>query len=523
LTLKSLFSLRFLKSEMMERIELRMENLHKQVTEEQNKFGDYVPQECLAQSESTRTWLAKQASVGRMVLIEELKEGAESEEFIADVRAKAAVEHPLVGSIYEATLEDELYYYAHELLPGETLAARASHGQKLRPQQLVHILRRVSEANIYHESHGNATTPLTLDAIHEDNQGVVRLKNLVVAGSRLPDHSLRDVLKMGVVLEQNLDPNHPGATRCQTLLSWMRGEGISQPLEWVHIRDYCEQIEHQLTEPSHVVAPPTANMLPGNKHSVVWGLATLFVVVITGVLLSLPGEQKKVESKAPLPGWVEIKAGMHQASEGVRIQAPNFLIAACEVTIGEYAEFLETLEILSADGSQTAFDHPMQPKTKISHEPDDWEVLFPTAKKGGTWGEHPINMNSPVVGVDWWDAFAYAKWKQAYLPTQEQWLGALMTGTRAPSDIPVSGLLPVNEETQDRTSNGLLGMAGSVSEWTGEPRPSPSNPLGDPLWVIIGGSYLNPAQGALSRDWISNRMTRRPDLGFRIGKNIVED
>jgi formylglycine-generating enzyme required for sulfatase activity len=94
-----------------------------------------------------------------------------------------------------------------------------------------------------------------------------------------------------------------------------------------------------------------------------------------------------------------------------------------------------------------------------------------------------------------------------------------MTGSKVPSQIPVSDLLPVNKETEDRTSNGLLGMAGSVSEWTGEPRPSPSNPLGEPLWVIIGGSYLNPSKGALSREWIADRMTRRPDLGFRICKD----
>jgi formylglycine-generating enzyme required for sulfatase activity len=124
-----------------------------------------------------------------------------------------------------------------------------------------------------------------------------------------------------------------------------------------------------------------------------------------------------------------------------------------------------------------------------------------------------------VVGIDWWDAFAYAKWKKSSLPSQEHWLGALMTGAKVPSQIPVSDLQPVNEETEDRTTNGLLGMAGSVSEWTGEPRPSPSNPLGEPLWVIIGGSYLNPGKGALSREWIADRMTRRPDLGFRICKD----
>jgi formylglycine-generating enzyme required for sulfatase activity len=493
--------------------------VNEEESEELNRFGDYLPQECIAENETTRTWLAKQASVGRMVLVEELKEGVESEGFIADVRAKAGVEHPLVGSIYEATVENGTCHYAHELLPGETLADRALHGEKIKAQRLVHILRRVAEANIYHESHGNATAPLGLDAIHVDRHGVIRLKNLVIAGDRVPDHSLRDVLRLGEALELNLDQHHPGATRFLTLLSWMRGEGVAKPLKWTQIRDYCEQIEQQLAAPSQVVAPPTSAIRPEKKSGFVWVVAVLFAAVIAGVFIFLPKNRKKVASDAPVPGWVEIGAGRHETPDGVKLAVPHFLIAACEVTIGDYEEFLETLDILSKDGSQAAFDHPEQPKAKHGHEPDDWANLLRIAKEGGKWGERHINIHSPVVGVDWWDAFAYAKWKKSYLPTQEQWLGALMTGAKVPSEIPVSDLQPVNEETQDRTTNGLLGMAGSVSEWTGEPRPSPSNPLGEPLWVIIGGSYLNPGKGALSREWIEDRMSRRPDLGFRICKD----
>ena len=491
------------------------------VSGEVKKFGDYLPQECLAESATTRTWLATQAFVGRMVLVEELKEGVECEDFIADVRAKAGVEHPLVGSIYEATMEESLCYYAHELLPGETLVDLALHGEKLKAQRLVHILRRVAEANIYHESHGNATAPLELDAIHVDKHGVIRLKNLVVAGDRVPDHSLRDVRRLGKVLELNLDQRHPGTTRFLTLLSWMRGEDLAKPLKWTQIRDYCEQIEQQLAVPSQVVAPPTAAIRPEKKSGFVWGIAILFVAVIAGVFLFLPKKNKRIISDAPMPGWIEIEAGMYDTPDGIQVRLPNFMIAACEVTIGDYSSFLETLDILSKDGGQSTFDHPEQPKTKINHAPDDWANLLQIAKKGGEWGGRQINMKAPVVGVDWWDAYAYTKWKKSYLPTQEQWLAALMSGANDPSQIPVSDLQPVNEETQDSTMNGLLGMAGSVSEWTSEPRPIPSNPLGEPLWIIIGGSYLNPGKGALSREWISDRMSRRPDLGFRICKDTV--
>ncbi len=93
------------------------------VSEASSPFGDYIPEQILSETGTTRTWLAEQASVGRMVLIEELKEEAapEADAFLADVRAMAAVEHPSVGSVYEACTENGRCYYAHELLPGETL------------------------------------------------------------------------------------------------------------------------------------------------------------------------------------------------------------------------------------------------------------------------------------------------------------------------------------------------------------------------------------------------------------------
>lgn len=487
------------------------------VSEDNHRFGDYIPKQCLAEGGVTRTWLAEQASVGRMVLVEELREDAagEKEDFLADVRAMAAVEHPLVGSIYEACTENGSCYYAHELLPGDTLEQRAAQGERIKPQRFVHILRRVAEANIYYETHGNATSPLGLGAIHVDKQGVIRMKNLVVAGERIPEHSPRDVVKLGTEIEPLLDRDQPGATRCLTLLAWMRGQDVPKPLRWAQVRSYCEQIEQQLTTPSDVIAPPTAAMRPEKSNGFVWVIAVLLVVVIAAVLM-FPKKPKRSVGKAPKPGFVTVERGRYTTPDGMNVRVADFRISAHEVTIGEYADFLGKLEIL---GDQKAFDHPEQPAEKPGHAPDDWENLYKAAKAAGEWDGREIDIHTPVVGVDWWDAYAFAKSKRAYLPTQEQWLGALMAGANVPSKVPISDLLPVNAETEDRITNGLLGMAGSVSEWTSEPRQNPANPLGAPLWVIVGGSYLKPSKGALSREWVADRMLRRPDLGFRICKD----
>lgn len=483
-------------------------------------FGDYVAKKCLAEGKSTRSWLAEQASVGRMVLIEELKPECirECDSFLADVRAKAAVEHPLVGSIYEASTENGLCFFAHELLPGETLLERRAAGEKIRAQRFVHILRRIAEANIYHESHDNATSPLDLDAVHVDNNGVIRVKNLAIAGSRLPDHSLRDVLKVGVDFETMLDRDQPGATRCLTLLAWMRGEDVPKPLRWDQIRGYCEQIEQQLAEPSGVVAPPTAAIRPEKKSGFVWIVVILLTAVFAGVFL-FTKKKKPSRPDAPKPGFVSVEGGKYDSPNGAAIRVDGFRISAYEVTIGEYAGFLETLAVLSEEGEERTFDHPEQPAEKDGHEPDDWSALHAAAKTAEEWNGRGMDVNMPVVGVDWWDAYAYAKWKRSDLPTQERWLAALASGAKVASAVPVSEWIPVTSQSEDRTTNGILGMAGSVSEWTLEARPSPDNPLGAPLWVIAGGSYLKPGKGAATREWIDDRSLRRPDLGFRICKD----
>jgi formylglycine-generating enzyme required for sulfatase activity len=127
-----------------------------------------------------------------------------------------------------------------------------------------------------------------------------------------------------------------------------------------------------------------------------------------------------------------------------------------------------------------------------------------------------VTLDTPVVGVDWWDAAAYAEWKKGRLPSQEEWFAALHHEAAKPETIPPGGWSPVTDETSDRTPPGLLDMAGSVCEWTGQLAANPANPLGARQWVIVGGSFLKPGSNALSREWVPDRSLRRADLGFRL-------
>lgn len=484
------------------------------------RLGDYRIKELLEEGPITRTWLAEQIAVRRDVLIDELRpEMADlKDSFLADIRAKAAVDHPLIGSVYEAVSDSTNCFFARERLPGPTLGDRLRAGATLKPLMLAHVLGRVAEAQLHLESRGTDCTELDPDHIHLEENGVIRMINLAHAGKRLPERSLDDLVALGGSLVPLVADSLPGSTRTLTLLAWMRGEGVAQPITWEQVQVYSGQIVQQLAETVQPLSPATAHM-PETKpppYALFTGIAAVVVLAIgIGIAKMKPGETSAPPSK-PLPEAILIPAGNHPTPDGGQESLHAFRLSAHEVTIGQYAEFLETLGMLARDQREHTFDEESQPPTKANHEPTDWANFYASAKSNGVWQGQPVALDSPVVGVDWWDAMAFCGWKQGRLPTQDEWYAALRQQVENPSSIKASKWLPVTAETPDRTPIGLLGMAGSVAEWTRRPGANPANPLGQKLWVIIGGSYLKPANGALAREWTDDRTLRRPDLGFRL-------
>lgn len=487
---------------------------------EERHLGEYKLIKLLAETPVFRTWLAEQTSVARKVLVDELQSerASDRDAFLADVRAKAAVEHPLIGSVYEAVATDDCCYYAHELLPGMSLQERVDNGVKMLPGKLAFVLRRVAEAHLQHEALGQATAPLSLAAVLQDEHGVIRLQNLAIAGHRTPGESERDVTHLGHALPGLLDRGKSGATRMLTLVAWMRGEGLEAPLTWGQTRDFCLQIEHQLADPLSIVSPTKKGLRANRKSSLTYlaPITAVVLIAIIAVAVKIRPLAPPPPSRGNLPPPVAIAAGDHPTPDGLAEPLPAFKISSHEITIGQYAEFLKILALLAKDHRETTYNAADQPTDKTSHLPDDWPALLAAAQSNGTWRGQTVSLDHPVVGVDWWDAAAYADWNKARLPTQQEWFAAVTTDVENPAAIPASPWQSVTAPTTDRTPIGLLGMAGSVSEWTAKAAPNPANPLGEKFWVIIGGSYLAPGSNALTRDWIPDRHLRRPDLGFRV-------
>ncbi|MGD6755264.1 formylglycine-generating enzyme family protein [Streptomyces sp. BH105] len=231
------------------------------------------------------------------------------------------------------------------------------------------------------------------------------------------------------------------------------------------------------------------------------------------------------------------------------VDVPGFLIDRTTVTNARYREFLEEV------GDSGEFDHPDQPDER-SHRPSHG---------------HDPRFNAPdhpVVGLDWYDAYAFAKWAGGALPSEVQWekaargvdgrrypwgedwdpgrvnyversfghevedldsLEALLV-TITPGDEPPHPVLPADALPQGASPYGALQMSGNVWEltrtnfYTGEdmdPFFKGRHPLDfmnrkDAFHVLRGGTWTSPPTCLTTfyrgKDLITDRHN---EIGFR--------
>jgi formylglycine-generating enzyme required for sulfatase activity len=188
---------------------------------------------------------------------------------------------------------------------------------------------------------------------------------------------------------------------------------------------------------------------------------------------------------------VNIPAGEFLFGNGEPKNLPEFWIDKYEVTYGEYAKFVHALE----QRPSSDYDDPHQPRTQTwaMHKPPHWDIYYPCAVAGKPVHATPIDLNCPVMEVNYWDAYAYAKWKGRELPTEEEWekAGRGLKGFKYPwgeefdpkkvnsgddfdpNSPNAKGKIdgfnfwnPVDKIAGDKSPFGVMGMAGNVREWT---------------------------------------------------------
>ena len=270
----------------------------------------------------------------------------------------------------------------------------------------------------------------------------------------------------------------------------------------------------------------------------------------------VPGKVKPTEIKFAR-AWDDWALEDERPQHTVRLKA--FAIDRYEVTNAQYRKFLADV----MKHGDAAYAHPSQPKGK-NHTPRYWKEFNPLLKDPEftrlaqftpmTFAQP----NTPVVGVDWFDAYAYAKWAGKRLPTEAEWeLAARGTdgrrwpwgdewqwglcnivGEKLGADVRAKGKekdgyiypAPVGTFAQGRSPFGCDDMAGNAAEWVADwyaadtyKTDSSENPRGPAVGtehVVRGGS----SQNLPSNVRCAIRAHREPDfktfiLGFRCAKD----
>lgn len=470
--------------------------------EEGLQLGDYVLRELIARYDDRELWSGEQTSVKREVEVV-CYHGADSPGFLADVRVKAMVEDGTLGLVYEAVEFEGFTAFVREVLPASTLADKLQRSAKMSPHEMTRIISQIATALDILAKKGIAREVLTPSDVHLSPQGRVRLRNVACAGEPSGDEETR--FQLTGAFRQMLEVGQPGATRMGTLLDYIEGSELKSPITWAEVANLSNQVDEQLSASGLPVLrskPMVSNQGLGPAVMLA-GLAVAVVMAAVGIwAINLENEEIALDLTVAVP------AGRYPRPNGGLVELQGFRIDADEVTIGEYAEFLAAWNELPEKERKALFPAGV-PEDKRTPRPLRWVEFYTAARGKQDLDGRKISLECPVVGVDWWDAMAYARWKGGKLPTEQEWWSAA-TASGASKDEPVAWGPTVGQQGK------VSGLAGNVAEWCVNSSKNPSFPMKPTQPVALGASFSNSLKGALKREWIESRSLRRDDLGFRL-------
>lgn len=521
--------------------------------------GHYAIEAKIGSGSMSNIYRARQTTVSRYVRFYALApnlatDPASVQRFLGNASAKAKATHPLVITVYEAGEANGTYYYSCEYVPCRSLRQVREAGDHLNDTTGIAVLHAVTAVlgsfgrdKIEHDL-------ITENAILIGPQNRPRIANIAASRTAVPYDLAAEMNRVGEIVLAALPPS-PDAPitrglaellmdRSKAPASWAAFDQLITARQPKAAPTDAYKVDAQERAAIRMVEEAKKRQRKGMLINSLVSLALLAAALTTVYFILNRGKGADART---LNEMIEIPAGEFIYQDGEKVTLPEFFISKYEVTIAQYAEFLDFLEKNPDKADSVA--HPKQPKGK-SHVPAGWADMkelnppmpgyYARAKKWGQFQSAALDVNSPVFGVDWFDAYAYAKWRGQRLPTEQEWEKAARgtdgfkfpwgnneDGDRANTGIdldndPKKGgdkdgfkrWNPVDAKKDDKSPFGMIGAGGNVSEWTATYAPSPKF-QGDELPVIRGGNWRNK-DSSVTRRVIDVLDLRSDDaLGFR--------
>lgn len=510
-------------------------------------LGSYQVLDRLYIENEAETYRAVQVSVQRPVALVLLKpEYLKKPEIVAKfkerIRVKASLTFARIAPLYEAGEANGWLFYTREIPRGRTLEEIEESGERLSERRVIEVLHGITEAMEHATSRGYHHRSLAARDIYVDGEHQASITNIFRQATTAKRDAKADVKALLLLLK---DVANDGKAR-GVLETLQNGQH-----DWGGLLDALDEIRDDMREHS-IVKKIEAETLPAavtqDRPWWLWPAAILILVgvavfgaITNGFVPSTPA--KKPGSTAVT--WQHIPAGSFEYQKNDKLKLPDYWMRKTEVTIAQYAEFLAELK----KGPANRFDHPDQPKTKEGHTPPKWAAYFAAAQSGTSFNGEALSLDMPVTQVDWFDAYAFAKWRGERLPTEQEWekaargekglrypwgnqtspkaanLGDDYTTSANAKGGQVDGFnltAPVTRTTQDVSPYGVQDMAGNVQEWTASESHDaawPSHPEFPDVRVPVarGGHYGLKSNDQLltARLFPESALETAPARGFR--------
>ncbi|PTX93088.1 hypothetical protein DB345_15780 [Spartobacteria bacterium LR76] len=521
-------------------------------------IGNYQVEAKIGQGSRSGIYRAQQTNIGRPVRLyildpERSHDQEEVKSFISDASVKANVSHPYIFAVYEAGQSNGSYFYSCEYVPCRSLKQIIQAGQFLDEATAVQAMKVAAEVLAYFEKEKISHNLIGENTVLIGEKNKARIANIATYHPDAAFDMKREMVEIGRVFAAAL-PEHSQALGIRALAAGL-ADGSREFPTWQALIDAVTALEPK-------VAPQDAYKLDAQERAAIRmveeakkrqkrGMYISTAVSLTLLAVAL-GVVYFFISRSNTKGtdfdkMIEIPAGEFVYQDGLKETLPTFYIDEYEVTIGQYARFLEYLK--AHPDETTKFDHPDQPKGK-SHVPEKWaDEDLPTgwmpgyytrSKRWGKYHDAKLDVNSPVFGVDWYDAYAYAKWKGHRLPTEKEWekaargtQGFLYPWGGEPDNKKVNsgidtnrdpskggevdgwdGWNPVDAIKTDKSPFNVYGMGGNVSEWTATLDADPMLPS-QKVPVIRGGNWRTPDYKLTRRVLKLSEIQNDEALGFR--------
>jgi len=388
-------------------------------------LGAYTLTHQIGNHEHSEIYAAQQEHVERKVLIEVLNPQAGQSiisQFLKTARARVAATLPGVAHVFETMISDNTWYLTQEKPGGTNLETLYRQGAQLAPLQVCAILQAVAKLYNACDKAGLQAAPLRRTDIFiakgSSNNVVVRFLSPVYDDENQPTGPEMQMQELAAELDPLLPTNVAGQTRIATLMLWVKEGYEGQHMDWHAVAATAAMIEEQLTPENvlNVASPaekPTAASLQRAKRRrlrqakshIKVALQSLTILIIAGIAGALMAPSAP-EMLPPKVGNFTICTPAGSSSKMYVANAP--------VSILQYQQFLA--QYAEMRGPDKARINRGLPDSAPNHTPAKWKEQLNAAQNKITWQGRQLTEHSPVTGVSYWSALAYANYCRGSLP-----------------------------------------------------------------------------------------------------------